>query len=374
MILTGCFTFAAAESAGGGYENLGASIETQFSKLNVAGMAVAIVDENGLTFFQGEGYMNIREKNPVEADTIFLLASITKTITGVAVMQLAEEGEIDLDTDVNEYLPYSVRNPQYPKRVITVRMLLCHTSSVADNWDVMDQTYTYGSNPEISLQAFCEGYFDPNGKWYNSRENYLDDKPGACYEYSNCGYALLGHLVEIVAGQPFYSYCDENIFIPLGMNDTSLMLEDLEENRIAIPYAGGRAIEHYTFATYPDGGLRTSCEDFARFIAMMINGGSYQGTEILKRETVEAMFQEQYRGIAENQGITWDLAINELYDIQSSGVLIGHNGGEEGADTLMFFNPQTKKGAMIFINEEVPERRISAYNDLLEEMIQVVND
>ena len=158
------------------------------------------------------------------------------------------------------------------------------------------------------------------------------------------------------------------------MNDTSLMLEDLDEDRIAIPYADGRAIEHYTFATYPDGGLRTSCDDFARFIAMMINGGSYQGIEILKRDTVEAMLAEQYKGIAENQGITWDLAVNELYDIRSSGLLIGHNGGEEGVDTLMFFNPQTKKGAMIFINEEIPERRISAYNDLLEEVIRVVND
>jgi len=376
MVAAALFTGCLASAAAGGdpCAALGDAVEAQFGKLDVTGMAVALVDANGLSFFRGEGYRNARKKLPVEADTIFLMASITKTVTGVAVMQLAEDGRIDLDADVNAYLPYTVQNPACPRQRITARMLLCHTASIADNWDVLDQTYTYGSDPEISLQAFCERYFDPDGKWYDPNENYLEEQPGTYYEYSNCGYALLGSIVENVTGQPFYAYCDDAIFTPLGMEDTSLMLEDLDAGRIAVPYADGRAIEHYTFATYPDGGLRTSCGDFAKFIGMMINGGTYRGAEILKAETVRAMLEEQYAGIAENQGITWDLAVNELYGIASDGVLIGHNGGEEGADTLMFFNPQTQKGAMILINEEIASRHTADYDRLLEQVIRAVND
>ena len=365
---------SAAEGTDGAYEALEQTIHSQFARLEVAGMAVAVVDGDALVYFKGMGTMNAQKKLPVEADTIFLMASITKTVTGTAVMQLAQDGRINLDENINVYLPFIVRNPSYPDTPVTARMLLCHTSSIADNWDVLDRTYSYSRNPAISLQEFCSDYFAIGGKWYDGRENFLGDKPGTVYEYSNCGYALLGYLVEYVTGLPFYAYCDENIFTPLGMQDTSLMLEDLDAARIAVPYADGSAVEHYTFATYPDGGLRTSCEDFAKFVAMMMNGGTYQGAEILKAETVQAMLTPQFTGVAENQGLTWDLAIGELYGVRSDGVLVGHNGGEEGADTLMFFNPQSRKGAMILINEEVSERRSGVYNLILQQVIDAVND
>lgn len=374
MVCMGVTLAMAAQAMAADEDLLGNAVDSLFDKLDVAGMAVAIVDEDGLLYFKGCGYRNVQEKLPVTEDTVFLMASVTKTVTGTAVMQLAEDGRIDLDADISRYLPYAVRNPNNPDVPITARMLLCHTASVADNWEVLDQTYTYGGDPQISLQTFCKEYFTENGRWYDDWENFLEEKPGTVYEYANCGYALLGYLVEQITGQPFYAYCRERIFEPLGMAQTSLMLEALDAEPLAVPYSGGRALEHYTFATYPDGGLRTSCGDFAKFIAMMINEGAYQGAAILRADTVRAMLTQQYAGIAENQGLTWDLAVNELYGLRSDGTLVGHNGGENGADTLVFFNPDTCRGAMILINDEVSDRRASVYDDLLEMLIQVVND
>ncbi len=374
IIGMGVIAAMAAQAAAADEDPLGDAIDSLFEKLDVAGMAVAIVDGDGLSYFKGCGYRNVQAKLPVTEDTVFLMASVTKTVTGTAVMQLAEDGRIDLDADISQYLPYVVRNPNHPDVPITARMLLCHTASVADNWDVLEQTYTYGGDPQISLQTFCKEYFTKGGRWYDDWENFLDEKPGTVYEYANCGYALLGGVVEQITGQPFYAYCSEWIFKPLGMAQTSLMLEELNAESLAVPYSGGRALEQYTFATYPDGGLRTSCRDFAGFIAMMINEGAYQGAAILRGDTVRAMLTEQYAGIAESQGLTWDLAVNEIYGLRSGGTLVGHNGGENGADTLVFFNPDTRRGAMILINDEVSQRRSSVYDDLLEWVIQAVND
>ena len=107
-------------------------------------MAITLVKDDEITYFKSFGYADIENKEEINEDTIFQIASISKTITGTAAMQLYEKGKLDLDQDINTYLPFKIINPYHPGVPITARMLLTHTSSILDNWDVIDPLYTIG--------------------------------------------------------------------------------------------------------------------------------------------------------------------------------------------------------------------------------------
>ncbi|HFC11851.1 MAG TPA: class A beta-lactamase-related serine hydrolase, partial [Anaerolineae bacterium] len=227
-------------------------IQTKMQTAHLPGLAACIVRNNQIVWTKGYGWANIQEQTPITPDTLFMLASVSKTVTAVALMQLYDDGLFDLDNDINAYLPFSVRNPNHPDTPITPHMLLTHTSSINDNWDILDTLYVTGDSP-ISLANFCAGYVTSGGTYYDSNNNFHNQAPGTLYSYSNVGAALCGFLAESLSGLSFEQHCQQRLFTPLGMNETSWHLAGLNVDNLATPYAyANGGYTPYAHYGYPD--------------------------------------------------------------------------------------------------------------------------
>lgn len=353
-------------------EELDTMITELVADENIPGMAVAIVVQGDVVWSEGYGFANLVNQRPVTADTPFLVASLSKIFTGAGVMRAWEQGYLSLDTDINEYLSFTIDNPHLDNELITLRHLATHTSGISDNLVAYGSTYTVG-DPEMTLSEFLEAYFLPQGELYDARANFSRNEPGDNWEYSNVGTALTAGLVDAVTGIPLDAYMQDQIFTPLGMENTGWHLSDFDnQDAIAVPYnfgiwpwvygaevtyglswnddagnnlPGRHGLEHYASPSYPDGGLRTSVNDAARFLATIMNGGNFNGVRILEEETITTMFEPQFSAL-EKDFETDEQALFWVYDND----LLGHSGGDPGALSILFFDPETQVGGVILMN------------------------
>jgi len=298
---------------------------------HIPGVSACIAKDGRIVWTGSYGHAIIEQDVPVMDTTLFMLASISKTFTGAALLQLWEAGLFDLDDDINDYLPFTVFNPNYPDSVITFRMLLTHTSSLRDNWDVMFSTYVYGDSP-IPLGEYMEEYFTPGGVYYSSSMNFYGWAPGVAWSYCNEAFALIGYLVETISGIPFDQYSQDSIFTPLSMHKTSWFLSNLDTNNVAMPYYwnGSTYIPqgYYGYADYPAGQLRTNCLELARHLIAFMNYGWIDTVRILDSTTVSEMTTIQYPGINSSQGLIW------FHNYIGSRWVWRHGGGDAGVSTL----------------------------------------
>jgi len=200
---------------------------------HIPGLSACILKEGELVWHNAYGYADIEKNILVTDSTLFCIASISKTITGTALMQLYERGLFNLDDNVNNYLSpdLQVVNPYYPNDPITSKMILSHVSSIIGNSDVIDSLVVAGDSP-IPLYDFLKDYLVPGGAYYTD-SNYGSYPPASTYYYSNAGIALLGYMVEAITDTAFDEYCHKHIFTPLGMNETSWFLADLDTSHVA---------------------------------------------------------------------------------------------------------------------------------------------
>jgi CubicO group peptidase (beta-lactamase class C family) len=329
-------------------DDLDTAIQEQLEAAKLPGAVVAVIQDNRIVFVKGYGYANLEQKRPVTADTIFQIASVSKLVTATTLMRLYEQGKFGLDDDINAYLPFSVRNPQYPETSITFRMLLAHTSSIADG-PSYESTYTLGKSADspLALGDYLRDYFTPDGTYYDAQNNFTADPPGAVYAYSNVGFGLVGYLAERIAGQPFEQLSRQEVFIPLGMTSSAWFHRDTDSSRWAMPYQyqiisrSYVPLGAYGFATYPDGALKTSANDFVRFLSPFINNGqTLDGNPYLKPETVAEMVRVQYPESGETNGLAW--VVNPTN--------VQHTGGDPGVSTLAVVNLAKHRGLVIFTN------------------------
>ena len=317
--------------------------EMDFQK--IPAMSVLIFRGNEVLYERYLGKSHIQNNTDLQNNHLFLLASVSKVVTATALLQLYEKGLFSLDDSINNYLPFNVKNPNNSGE-ITFRMLLTHTSAIADG-SALDDQYYYGKDSPIELKYYLENYLVPNGNYYNASENYYNFSAGSKYEYSNTGNALIGLLVEEISGKNFNTYCKENIFSPLGMTDTFWRLDEISQT-IVQPYrhAWGKfkAIEHYTFTDYPNGGLRSTGRDMFKFLQAFVNDGISNNYQLLSSNTIQSMSTPQIPTIDDEVGL-------HLFLMDTDNALWGHDGGEEGVATILAFNQNTKVGAIIFSNQ-----------------------
>lgn len=348
-------------------------VEGQMEKHGIPAVAAAIV-RNGEPFFEKAwGKRHVSPSRPALATTPFMLASISKTVTATAVLQLVEDGAFALDDDIDSILDFPVDNPLVPgDEVITVRHLLTHTSGLVDDDAVWGgypgdpgSLYVLGDSP-IALGDFLRGYFTPGGAWYDASRNFARYAPGTGYEYSNLAIALLGYLVEAATGASLDDHSDARIFAPLGMTDSGWHLSDFNPDDVAMPYesyAGGfYPWGHFGYPDYPNGQLRTSVRDLSRFLSAWAGGGILDGVRILEESTVAAALTVQYPGVDATQGLSW------YADRVGDREVLGHNGGDYGTSTDMFFDPATRHGVIVLTNTDENPGRTSAMA-LLEEAL-----
>lgn len=311
----------------------------------IPALSALIFKEEQVLYERHFGLANVEQNTPLSANHVFLLASVSKTITATALLQLYENGRFDLDDKINDHLPFTVKVPGQSTD-ITFQMLLTHTSGIADG-DALDGQYYYGEDSPVALDFFLQNYLVPGGQFYNASQNYHSFEPGTRHEYSNVGNALIAVLVEQISGMGFNAYCKLNIFNPMGMTNSYWRLDEISQP-IVQPYEYKRgeykAIQHYTFTDYPNGGLRSNVSDMFIFLSTLAQGGSRNGFELLKPATTAAMISPQIANIDNTVGL-------HMFQFDRNRNLWGHDGGEQGVATIMAFNPETKIGALIFTNQ-----------------------
>jgi CubicO group peptidase (beta-lactamase class C family) len=283
----------------------------------VAGTVTIVLRDGRIAYFESEGLADREQKRPMQKDTIFRIASMSKAVTSVAVMMLEEEGRLLLNDPVSKFIPaFKTTTVAVPppanaalgspvaivpaRRQITIRDLLTHTSGVS-----------YGSGPtrpQYQAAGFDDWYFadksEPIGVWIEKLATLpFDQQPGEAYVY---GYNtdILGYVVEKASGMPLDQFFRTRIFEPLKMADTSFFLPPEKRDRLATVYAasGGvlaRAQDTGRFqGAYADGprvtfsggaGLLSTAPDFARFMQMLLNGGELEGVRLLSPTTVALM-------------------------------------------------------------------------------------
>jgi CubicO group peptidase (beta-lactamase class C family) len=324
---------------------------------HIPGVAACVVKDGQVIWTGTYGWAHIEDSIEVADTTVFLLASISKTVTAMALMQLWERGLFGLDDDINDYLPFEVHNPYYPDSVITFRMLLIHTSHIRDNLDVLDLLYTWFADSPIPLDTFLVNYLTPGGDYYYS-SNFSDSVPGTeCHNYCNVAVALIGYLVETMTGTPFDQYCEDSIFRPLDMNETSWFLAGLDTSNIAMPYFWYGppwytygAWGHYNWPIYPAACLRSSVLQLARYLTAFMQYGEIGGVRILDSTTVELMttvqFSDFYQGVLFDQGLMW---YSEYWGERWIWL---HTGGWLGVRNVISYYPEENSGVVFLSNGE----------------------
>lgn len=331
------------------YETLEKVVDSEFKKNRMPGLAFATVRNDSIILMEAKGYANVKDNILFTPQTRFEVASISKTIIATAIMQLYEKGKINLGSDINQYLPFKVVNPHFPNDIITVKMLMTHTSSISElNLDYgLIVMYGYQDYPQ-SISTFLHDYLLKGGQYF-TKQSFSNNKPGINFEYSNVGATLLALIVEHVSNTDYSSYCKQNIFEPLGMHRSTFFYNETPRNEIAIPYTDVNNLNpdkpFASYPHYPAGHLMTSIEDLSKFLSAYIMGGNFNGYQLLEPETIEEILSINHKA-----GNTTDIGLIWYNYTKANTVFWGHNGGMSGISTEMRFDPISKTGIIVFIN------------------------
>jgi len=349
-------------------EAMDIKIDSVFAKSSISGMSIVLIKNDKVAYEKSAGFANIDTNNKYTMQSIQNIASVSKTLIAVSMMKAVDQGKVDLDADINIYLPFQVRNPNHPNIPITLRQLATHTSSIFDSDDYMRSYYFMDADKLSSndLTDEYEEYFDmvqanelideseflknvllEDGKWY-SDDVYADEAPGDLAEYSNVAATLAAYVIENAVGMSYEAYTQKYIFDPLGMKNTSWDINTNQKPNFAARYfSKEKAVPDYYLITKADGGLYTSTEDFAKFMIEMGKGFKGQGT-ILSQESYTEMFTVQITEDDEALGIFWELDPETLS--------FSHNGGDPGVTTNVAYSTEHDRAMIIFTNVEANER------------------
>ena len=277
-------------------------------KYKFVGIGACLIKDDRIAWAGNYGYANMETGKMINKESIFQLSSLSKTITAFAVLQLYEEGKLELDESIDPYLEFKFMNPYFPEKQITFRMLLNHTSGLADVTSSgpvvpsnVGRPKSSRGDSEMTLEEYITQLLIPGGRYY-SEEYFKDTEPGTSYNYSNIGYSLLGYLVQRISGMDYSAYCRKNIFNPMDMDDTGWHLRDLDTSRVIFSYSFSpedtvpvyRKTYHFGEPGYPAGMVRTTMDDFSRFLIMIMNHGRYGDIQLLKPSTIDLMLSPQH--------------------------------------------------------------------------------
>ncbi len=312
------------------------------------GLAVGVVGNGGLESFHGHGMADIASKAPITEDTIFRIASITKTFTAIAVMQLWEQGLVDLDAPANDYLrAYKLVPTEAGWPPATLRHLLTHTAGLPETvhpWDAF--LPDWGESVKVGQRRPSLAEF------YGGRLR-VGAQPGTRFVYGNHSPATLGQLVEDVSGQPLDRYFREHIFEPLRMTDTDLLRSEHVKSRLATGYefrsGGPKAVAEREMVTAGAASIYSNPRDMARYVAALLGGGANEHGSVLEPATLATMYEPQYRPDARIPGLGLAFFRADLGGHRA----VEHQGTLPGFHSQIFLAPDDGVGVIAFTNGSV---------------------
>lgn len=256
-------------------------IPDQLSRFNIPGMTISVVMDDEIIYARGFGYSDYSPVKFVHNQTLFRIGSVSKTFTAIAALQLVEDGILNLNTDINDYLT-AFQIPDTFSESITLKHLLTHTPG----FEEFPAPVVYGSAVPLSLEEIL---IDKMPDRVNP--------PGVISSYSNYGLGLVGYLIQELSGKSFNQYIEDEILYPLGMNHTSFrqpLPAHLSLN-MSTGYYEYQGEMYFEYVTLPSAGSCSStASDMAILMKTLLNNGTYNGTEILQNSSVEMMFSKQF--------------------------------------------------------------------------------
>jgi CubicO group peptidase (beta-lactamase class C family) len=311
----------------------------------MVGLAVGVVRDGRLDAFRGYGLADIASGRPIAEDPAFRIASITKTFTAIAAMQLWEQGLIDLDAPVGEYLrAYRLVPANVGWRPATVRHLLTHTAGLPEVRDPRGAL-----QPDFGESVPAGRLLPSLADFYGGRLR-VSAEPGTRFVYGNHSPATLGQLVEDVTGLSLGRVFRERIFEPLGMVDTTLIRPDRAVSRTATGYTigrrGPRAVPERDMVTTGAAGIHSTPHDMARYVAALLGGGANEHGSVLRPSTVSSMFEPHYQPDPRLPGFGLGFFRADL----AGHRVVRHQGVIPGFDSEMALVPDDGIGLVAFTN------------------------
>lgn len=308
------------------------------------GMSVAVVRDTQVIYAKGFGWADVEARRPVTPETIFYIASTTKSFTGLAAVLLDEQGRLDLDAPLSRYLPTARLQAPLRPDSITLRALLSHTHGIDNDGPIVFRTAYTGEHTNDRLIALLAAH--------------PPAKTGRDYVYGNVGYNIAALAMDATLGESWREVLQRAIFQPLGMTSTSAYVSRMPRERLAQPYR--REPTGFARAPYGKGdanmqaagGLVSTATDMARWLEVHINNGMVDGRRVFPASAIaethrrQAMVRANARGLALNgYGFGWQIGT------LGTDTILTHGGGFLGFSTTMSFMPQRRIGVIVMTNE-----------------------
>ncbi|CAN5462527.1 serine hydrolase [soil metagenome] len=319
--------FGAALQLGAPEGSIEDFIATEMPASGVPGMSYAVVVDGEITSVGAHGVARAGGEDDVTADTAFVTGSISKSFTALAVMQLVEADEIDLDDDVARHLDQFSGGPA---ATVTIRQLLSHTSGYSTLQGNASYAGVSGREDELERRVDQLAEVAPAAA------------PDERWEYSNANYQVLGRVVEVVSGQDYQSYVATNILEPVGMDQSFVADGEVHESMATghRPWFGTKRPlpENRTDrGTAPQGGIVASAGDLARYLVMMMNGRD----DVVSAATKALMMRPASR---------WSPSYGLGWFVDSGNATVWHSGTSPGYESLVTMLPSEKKGVVVLLN------------------------
>jgi len=383
-----------------------AAVESVMTEFQLPGVSLALVADHRVVYSKGFGTTKLTLGNAVTADTSFWLGSVSKAVTGVALMRAQEQGLLTLDDHVQTLLANDSRVRLSPPHTypLLLRHLVTHTSTIVDS-EAYECAYFVGEatgehyslanalidgncdeSAPADLAGFLNSYLSESGTYYSSSDNFLTTEPGSLFKYSNIASALAGYTIESASGTTLANFANKHIFTPLGMNNTSWTRSELADNNIATPHAwddesGVMAeLPVYELSTWPDGGLRSSANDLGNLLLSIMeqgelpaSGGQQEAVRVLEKASVATLLEPMI-----DSGQDEELSVGVFWmttKTRGGRSVIGHSGSDPGAYSYMFFDPKKNVGLVLMGNgdDEIAEGFDEAHDALIEELLDAAD-
>jgi CubicO group peptidase (beta-lactamase class C family) len=305
-------------------------------------VSIGIVHDQDLVWAKGFGLRDVERKLPATAETVYRIASITKTFTATAIMQLRDAGKLRLDDPVKKHLPWFEYRDTFPSApAITIEQLLTHTS---------------GLPREAEFPYWTDRAFPTREELIAALETQTGVfEPATRYKYSNLGLALAGEMVTAVSGEPYAKYIHDHILSPLRMRSTAVRTEDIDRGKLATGYEIRQPEEGQPAAPETDSraltaaaNMSSNVEDLARFISLQFRTGGDADSQILKGSTLREMHRVHWLSDDWSSGRGLGFSVWR----QGERTLVGHGGWVAGYRTQIAFDPDAKIGVIVLTNSD----------------------
>jgi CubicO group peptidase (beta-lactamase class C family) len=363
-------------------QSINDSISIELTKISkkksLVGFSVAMVNKDSVIYAKGFGNADKKSNTPYNIHTVQPVASVSKTLLAVALMKAQEMEKLQLNDPINKHLPFKIYNPNFSNEKITILQLANHTSSILDS-DFYEKTYVYknaippfykhfddnslkaevkqwvdmvNTNKMMPLGEFIKKQYVKDQAWYNTAQNFSNNRPGSTYKYSNMGANIAAYIIEQATGENYAQFVKNHILEPLQMKSSGWQGKNFEPTNQSTLYWMDQPLPDSDLITYPDGNFMTNIIDYGTFLCTMIQG--YKGEDnVLTSKSYKVMMKKPVSSDFK-KGVFWSVDSEK----------IGHSGNDPGIISHAYILKKLGIGIVVFINTSDTENSMIDARDI----------